>query len=89
MTKTTFGQRSERRRVFLPIGVDEEWRTSVPRLLKGTARRIPLADGRIQCIVTSPPYWGQEAYSGSQDEIENQLNTTLTGICVKFGLIIF
>jgi hypothetical protein len=28
--------------------------------------RIPLADGVVQCVVTSPPYWGLRVYSGEQ-----------------------
>lgn len=27
-------------------------------LLQGDARRLPLADGSVHCVVTSPPYWG-------------------------------
>ena len=31
--------------------------------------RIPLADGVVQCVVTSPPYWGLRAYSGEQQRV--------------------
>ena len=31
--------------------------------------RIPLADGAVQCVVTSPPYWGLRAYSGEQERV--------------------
>lgn len=31
------------------------------------ARRIPLADETVQCVVTSPPYWGLRKYSGEQE----------------------
>jgi DNA modification methylase len=31
-------------------------------LIQGDARRIPLADGSVQCVVTSPPYWGLRDY---------------------------
>jgi DNA modification methylase len=31
-------------------------------LLKADARRIPLRDRSVQCIVTSPPYWGLRDY---------------------------
>jgi DNA modification methylase len=31
--------------------------------------RIPLADGVVQCVVTSPPYWGLRAYSGEQERV--------------------
>lgn len=28
-----------------------------------------LADNSVQCVVTSPPYWGLRKYSGEQDSI--------------------
>jgi DNA modification methylase len=31
-------------------------------LLQADARHIPLADGCVQCVVTSPPYWGLRDY---------------------------
>jgi DNA modification methylase len=31
--------------------------------------RIPVADGVVQCVVTSPPYWGLRAYSGEQERV--------------------
>lgn len=31
-------------------------------LLQADARRIPLADGSVHCVVTSPPYWGLRDY---------------------------
>jgi DNA modification methylase len=36
-------------------------------LLKADARHIPLADESVQCVVTSPPYWGLRKYSGEQE----------------------
>lgn len=38
-------------------------------IVQGDARHIPLADNSVQCIVTSPPYWGLRKYSGAQDLI--------------------
>lgn len=32
------------------------------KLINGNAARIPLADGTVQCVVTSPPYWGLRQY---------------------------
>lgn len=32
-------------------------------LVQGDARRLPLADGSVHCVVTSPPYWGLRDYS--------------------------
>lgn len=31
-------------------------------LIRGDARHIPLADKSVQCVVTSPPYWGLRDY---------------------------
>jgi DNA modification methylase len=31
-------------------------------LLRADARHIPLSDGCVQCVVTSPPYWGLRDY---------------------------
>lgn len=33
------------------------------------ARHIPLSDNVVQCVVTSPPYWGLRKYAGEQDLI--------------------
>jgi DNA modification methylase len=33
------------------------------------ARHLPLADGSVQCCVTSPPYWGLRKYAGEQELI--------------------
>lgn len=33
-----------------------------PWLIQGDARRLPLADGVVQCVVTSPPYWALRDY---------------------------
>jgi DNA modification methylase len=35
-------------------------------LLQASASAIPLKDETVQCVVTSPPYWGLRAYSGEQ-----------------------
>jgi DNA modification methylase len=31
-------------------------------VIHGDARSLPLADGSVQCVVTSPPYWGLRDY---------------------------
>jgi DNA modification methylase len=36
-------------------------------LVAADARRIPLADDSVQCVVTSPPYWGLRKYAGDQE----------------------
>ena len=35
-----------------------------PVVMCGDARRIPLDDGSVHCVVTSPPYWGLRSYGG-------------------------
>jgi DNA modification methylase len=50
-------------------------------LLSGDARRIPLADESVQCIVTSPPYWGLRKYAGEQELIWGDR----PGICFSAG----
>jgi site-specific DNA-methyltransferase (adenine-specific) len=41
----------------------------IPTLIRADARRIPLADGSVQCVVTSPPYWNLRKYAGAQDGV--------------------
>jgi DNA modification methylase len=41
----------------------------IPMLVRADARRNPLADGSVQCIATSPPFWGQRKYEGAQDGV--------------------
>ena len=31
-------------------------------LIRGDARALPVAAGTVQCVVTSPPYWGLRDY---------------------------
>ena len=38
-------------------------------IIQGDARAIPLRDECVQCVVTSPPYWGLRKYAGAQDVI--------------------
>ena len=52
-----------------------------PLLLRGDARALPLTDQSVQCVVTSPPYWGLRDYRllplvwGGQDRCEHQWGT--------------
>jgi DNA modification methylase len=39
------------------------------QLIQAPANKIPLPDESIQCVVTSPPYWGLRKYDGVQDLI--------------------
>jgi tRNA G10 N-methylase Trm11 len=42
---------------------------NVLQLIHADARRIPLANETVQCVVTSPPYWGLRKYKGEQELI--------------------
>jgi DNA modification methylase len=39
------------------------------QLIQSDARRLPLPDESVQCIVTSPPYWGLRKYAGEQESV--------------------
>ena len=41
-------------------------RIYIPTLIGADARRIPLADGSVHCVITSPPYWQLRKYDGKQ-----------------------
>lgn len=45
----------------------------MPLLIQGDARRIPLKDESIQCVVTSPPYYGLRDY-----KVEGQIGLEKT-----------
>lgn len=36
-------------------------------LISANAAALPLPDESVQCVVTSPPYWGLRKYAGEQD----------------------
>lgn len=38
-------------------------------LIQGDARKLPLGDGLVQCVVTSPPYWGLRKYLSGEQEL--------------------
>ena len=46
-----------------------------PLLIQADARRLPLTDECVDCVVTSPPYWGMRDYGvESQIGLENQVD---------------
>jgi len=45
-------------------------------MLQGDARRIPLADESVQCVVTSPPYFGLRSYGIGTENGEIGLEET-------------
>lgn len=36
-------------------------------LISAHAAALPLPDESVQCVVTSPPYWGLRKYAGEQE----------------------
>lgn len=44
-------------------------------VLRGDARRIPLADGSVALIVTSPPYWAQRSYRDAGGHYDGQIGS--------------
>ena len=38
-------------------------------LAQATATHLPLASESVQCVVTSPPYWGLRSYTGEQRQV--------------------
>ena len=46
-------------------------------LIQANARRIPLADGSVQCCVTSPPYWSLRDYGLGPDSLGLELTPEL------------
>ena len=51
----------------------EVFNNGMSTLYNCDARSIPLVDGSIDCVVTSPPYWGLRDYS-----IDGQLGLEAT-----------
>lgn len=44
-------------------------------VLRGDARRIPLAAGSVDLIVTSPPYWAQRSYRDAGGHYDGQIGS--------------
>ena len=41
-------------------------------LIRGDARRIPLVDACVDCVVTSPPYWALRRYGEDERQIGSE-----------------
>src|SRR5215831_1573445 len=54
-------RQEELSRTMCPVTPLREARTA-GLIIRGDARHIPLTDNSIQCVVTSPPYWGLRDY---------------------------
>lgn len=46
---------------------------AMPTIVRGDARHLPLADGSVDLIVTSPPYWGLRAYQDGGEAYAGQI----------------
>jgi site-specific DNA-methyltransferase (cytosine-N4-specific) len=49
-------------------------------IIRADARSLPIADESVQCVVTSPPYWGLRDYGhdgqiGREDDVAEFINT--------------
>lgn len=42
-------------------------------VIQGDARRLPLSDGSVDLIVTSPPYWGLRSYTDGGEHYTGQI----------------
>lgn len=47
-------------------------------VLRGDARALPLPDGSVDLIVTSPPYWSQRDYRDGGESLAGQIGTEAT-----------
>lgn len=47
-------------------------------VLRADARRLPLADGSVDLIVTSPPYWGLRSYRDGGEHYSGQVGSETT-----------
>jgi hypothetical protein len=43
------------------------WTNGLATLYQADARAIPLEDGSVHCVCTSPPYWMQRVYQGNDE----------------------
>lgn len=54
-------------------------------LIRGDARRLPLRDATVQCVVTSPPYWGLRDYGAAgQIGLEADLDAYVAAVVAVF-----
>ena len=47
-------------------------------VLRGDARRLPLPDGCVDLIVTSPPYFGLRSYTDAGEHYDGQIGSEAT-----------
>ena len=55
-------------------------------LIRADARHLPLVDGCVQCVVTSPPYWGKRDYGDDrQIGLEPRLDAYVAEMVAVFA----
>ena len=47
-------------------------------IVRGDARRLPLADASVDLIVTSPPYWALRSYTDDGAHYDGQIGAEAT-----------
>lgn len=47
-------------------------------IVRGDAAHLPLPDGSVDLVVTSPPYWGQRAYADAGEVYDGQIGAEAT-----------
>lgn len=59
-------------------------------LIQADARAIPLADGCVQCVVTSPPYFGLRSYLPNavrlRDDLSDEERAEVLAELVRLGV---
>ena len=45
------------------------WDNGYASVYQGDSRHLPLEDGTVDLVCTSPPYWGLRKYSGEQESV--------------------
>ena len=49
-----------------------------PLVIRGDARHLPLPDGSVDLIVTSPPYFGLRSYTDAGEHYDGQIGSEAT-----------
>jgi DNA modification methylase len=59
----------------------------MPTILRGDARHLPLADNTVDCVVTSPPYFGLRSYQDGGKHYDGQIGSEATPAAFVDALI--
>ena len=61
------------------MGSDTVFDNGIVQLYKADARSLPIPDNSVDCVVTSPPYWGLRDYGTGDEQIG--LEGSMEGYC--------